>query len=410
MKKTNSKYSSVKRLPKPKAVAVLLNLDDASGRSSLRGVLRYVNGGRRWKLKIVADFERITAAFVDELKSAGVDGVVAGLPEASGCFRELLVSDLPVSFNVLPEEFPVAGNAIRRTAFTDVDNASIAAAAADHLAYRGGFKSVAFVSDRAERRWSYERERAFRAIARERKWDLRAFTCTSDERPLDSAALGAFLNGLPKPAAVWCVYDVTALAVAEACEAAGLAIPAQVAVLGTDNDEVLCRFASPNLSSVAVNHEELGYESARVLDRLMEGRAAPKRPLFIRQQPDAVVERNSTRRIPPAAHLVDRALDFIRARASDALSADDVARHLGVSRQLLDLRFRQVRDTSVGREIRAARLAEIKRLLAETDLSASQIAARCGFPSAAQLAHFFKRVTGMTTGEWKRLQSHAGCG
>ena len=58
MKKTNSKYSSVKRLPKPKAVAVLLNLDDASGRSSLRGVLRYVNGGRRWKLKIVDEKKR----------------------------------------------------------------------------------------------------------------------------------------------------------------------------------------------------------------------------------------------------------------------------------------------------------------------------------------------------------------
>lgn len=389
------------RLPPPRTVAVAINLGDASGRSSLTGILRYVNSGHRWQVKVIGDFERLDGRFVRTAAERGIDGVIAGLPEAAGCFRELLTSELPVSFNVRPETLPVPANRIRRTAFTDVDNASIAQAAVEHFAYRGGFKSVAFVSDRSERTWSAERERTFADHWQKRGISVSRFTCRSDERPMDAKALGRFLAALEKPAAVWCVYDVTAVLVSGVCSDLGLAVPDQVAILGVDNDEVLCRFSAPNLSSVAVDHEELGYRAAEALERLMSGRRPPSAPLLVGRSPRQVIERDSTRRIPPATHLIGNALEFIDANAAAGLTVGDVVRHLGVSRPLADLRFRQVYGKSIGRTIAEARIREIESRLARSDSSFAQIAESCGFSSLSRLAHFFRRETGMTMGEYR---------
>ena len=389
------------RLPPPRTVAVAINLGDASGRSSLAGILRYVNSGHRWQLKIVSDFDRLNDEFVRNAKANGIDGVIAGLPETARCFRSLLVTDLPTAFNVRPERMPVSANRIRRTAFLDVDNESIALAAAEHFAYRGNFRSVAFVSDRAERRWSTEREAHFDAFWKARGVEVRKISCTSGERPMDDKVLGDFLVALPKPAAVWCVYDATAVGVAESCARRGIAIPEQIALLGADNDEMLCRFSTPNLSSVAVNHEELGYRAAAALERLMSGRKAPSRPFLVPSPPRQVIERDSTLRIPPATHLVGNALEFIDANAAAGLTVADVVRHLGVSRPLADLRFRQVCGKSIGRTIAEARIREIESRLARSDSSFAQIAESCGFSSLSRLAHFFRRETGMTMGEYR---------
>lgn len=388
-------------LPPPKTVVVAINLGDTSGRKSFAGVLRFVDSGRRWQLKVINDFSRFDAEYVHTARANGIDGIIAGYPEAKNCFRELLVDSLPVAFNVLPERFPVPPEKIRQTAFADIDNRAIARAAAEHLAFRGNFRSVAFVTDRAERRWSTEREYTFAEAWTRRGLPLRVYSCRSEDRPMDGDDLGRFLMNLPKPAAVWCVYDVTAATVAEVCARHHLGVPNQIAILGVDNDEVLCRFTSPNLSSVAVDHEELGYRAAEALDRMMSGRQPPKKPQIVGSTGIQVVERDSTRRIPPASHLVARALKYITANAAKGIDVNDVVAHLGVSRTLADLRFRQIQKKSIGRTIIEARLAEVKTQLRHSDSSFAQIASTCAFSSFARLAHFFKKETGMTMSEYR---------
>jgi len=389
-----------RRQPKQKTVLVAVELSASSARSALTGILRYVNSGHRWQLKIVSNVDTLTDERVRTAKADGIDGIIAGLPEAAHCFRSLLVSDIPTSITVRPERMPVAPESVRRTVFSDLDNEAIAQAAAEYFASRGNFRSIAFVSYHAELRWSRERERRFCDFWMAKGVKVAKFTCTADDGPMDAEALGDFLRSLPKPAAVWCVYDVTAVSVADVCTRRGIAIPDQIALLGVDNDEVLCRFSTPNLSSVAADHEGLGYHAAEALDRLMSGGKQPSRPFLVAGTP-MIVERDSTRRIPPASHLVGNALKFIAANAASGITVRDVVRHLGVSRPLADLRFRQILKKSIGRTINEARVAEIKRRLTHSDSSVAQISVSCAFSSPARMAHFFKRETGMTMGDYR---------
>ena len=390
----------VKRLPIPRTVSIALNLNDASGRSTLAGIFRYVNSGQRWQLKIQNNFDVFDRNFVKHAKANGIDGIIAGLPEASNCFRDLLRSEIPTAFNVLPEIMPLPPAEIRRTAFCDVDNADIASAAFNHFARYGNFRSVAFISDRAERRWSIEREKTFARLWNDRGIVVQTFLCSSDQRPLDRESLSDFLLRLPKPSAIWCAYDITAVEVAQVCVDIKISVPDQIAILGSDNDEVLCRYATPNLSSVAINHEELGYQTAALLNRLMTDKRARPKTKLIHTPVGAVVLRDSTRRILPAAHLIGEALRFINANVTAGIAVMDVIRHLGVSRPLADLRFRQILNKSIGRTICEARIKEIKNRLLKSDASFAQIAASCSFSSPSRLSHFFRKETGLSMKEF----------
>ena len=387
---------------KPRKVFIALDLSENAGRRILSGILRFANSGRRWQLTVANDFRRIDSGFVQRTLCADFDGVIGGLPELAGGFAELLALPVPFVLNVTPERLPVPASAMRRTVFVDVDNAAIGRAAFEYLSNRGNFRAAAFISDRADRKWSADREKAFVRGWKSRGVTIRALKFATGDRPYDQTALDGFLQSLPKPAAVWCVYDTTAVSVLEACARCEIKVPDQIAILSTDNDEPLCKYASPSLSSIELPQEREGYLAAQALDRLMSGRRPPQKTILTGGDSLKIVERDSSRRIPPAAHLITAAQDFIAAHADSGISVPDVAKHLGISRPLLDLRFRQILNKSVGRAIQDARLGEIKRRLRYTDASMSQIAARCSFSSLPRLAHFFKRETGLSMREYRQ--------
>ena len=396
-----SSHHIVKAQP-PRRVFVALNLGENAGRRILSGILRFANSGCRWHLNIANDFSAINADFVRHVLLPNFDGVIGGLPELSKCFSSLLKSPLPFALNVTPERLPIPASEVQQSVFVDVDNAAIGRTAYDYFSNRGKFLSVAFASDRAERKWSMEREETFVKCWAGKGVKVHTFKLPSDDRPLDTAQLDAFLISLPKPAAIWCVYDITAVAVLEACIRCKIKVPEQIAILGTDNDETLCRYATPTLSSIELPQEHLGFLAAQELDRLMSKRNRPHRTILMGKGESKVVERDSSRHIPPATHLITEAHSFIMARACYGVSINDVVKHLGVSRSLLDLRFRQIENKSIGRVIQEARIHEIKRLLRYSDSSMSHIATRCGFSSLPRLAHFFKRETGLSMGEYRK--------
>jgi len=155
-----------------------------------------------------------------------------------------------------------------------------------------------------------------------------------------------------------------------------------------DNDELLCNSSRPTLSSIQPDHEGLGRFGAEMLDCLMAGRKIPKRiPTSVRST--GVIERDSTRIVPPAGYIVREALAFIKSNATKGIGVDDVVRHLGVSRRLLYLRFRQMHGKSIHETILDTRLALARQKLAKTTLSLAQIATECGFGSANRLSHLF---------------------
>ena len=97
----------------------------------------------------------------------------------------------------------------------------------------------------------------------------------------DFTRLQSWLTHLPKPVGVLACNDTRGRQVLEACAAAGLRVPYDVAVIGVDNDDVQCELSYPTLSGVAPNVEAIGFDAAALLDRILSGRPAPRKPLFI---------------------------------------------------------------------------------------------------------------------------------
>ena len=387
-------------LPPPRHVTIAVGCAVVSGRNNMAGILRYINTGRRWNIEFVQNFDRLTDADIRRIVDSGTDGFILGLPEAEAALPALMRSSVPTVVTVQPETTPIPANKSRNTVFLDVDNAAIGTKAASYLLERGAFRSFAFVSSHPAFRWSSLRRDAFVAYLEKR--DRKVFVFEDGGHRQDGnmaqTALAGFLADLKPPIAVFAAYDGTALQVVEACQRHGIAVPRQIAVLGVDNDEVLCNFTHPTISSINAGHEELGFRAAAILDAMMNGERTPRSPVIVPvPRPDILVtERDSTRNIPPAGHLVRDILAFISRNAASDIRVDDVVRHLGVSRRLAELRFRQIQDDSIGQAIIRARLEEVKRRLCARHRPLAAIAATCGFASASHLAHFVKRHAGTT--------------
>lgn len=300
---------------------------------------------------------------------------------------------------------------------------AIARLAADHLLQRR-FQSFAFAGLRGMR-WSDARQAAFASVISQAGFDChlyhRATTATdgylhaqSRRRPSHPAgaaapahyswdaeqdALAAWLAALPKPIGLMACYDVMGLRVLDACRRIGVAVPEQVAVIGVDNDELLCDLADPPLTSIAHDIESIGYEAAALLDRMLHGQSPPKQPTML--LPRSIVFRKSTDTVAVEDKAVARALSFIRQRAWEGVRVADVADHLGMGRRSLERRFQGSLGRTPGDELARVRLEQVKTLLAETDFTLESIAHKTGFQDAACVSVFFKNQTGQAPGAFR---------
>ena len=110
----------------------------------------------------------------------------------------------------------------------------------------------------------------------------------------------------------------------------------------------------------------------------------------------SLTHRGSTLADSYAGHLVQKALAYIRNNCRRNIGPLDVAERLGVSRPLLDLRFRELLDTSVGKTIIKERLAAVCNELKTSNASVAEIAERFDYDTSAQLMRQFKRELGTT--------------
>ena len=262
------------------------------------------------------------------------------------------------------------------------DNTSVGRLGFRHFCSCGKFNSYGFVPTERGVTWSDEREEAFVRAVRAAGFRAKAFRKPPDE-------LGAWLAGLPKPAAIMVAYDELASDVLAACEQEGLAVPRQVAVLGVDNDPLVCRSATPPLSSVLPDHEEMGYLAAKGLDDLMSGKSRRSTPKHVTLAPHKVVQRESTGTVIPAATLVDRAKAIIKTEAVKGITVEALAQRLHVSRRLAELRFREIEGTTISKAIAARKLDAALRLVKTTRYPLARIAEECGFSDAKHLTHRF---------------------
>jgi LacI family transcriptional regulator len=178
-----------------------------------------------------------------------------------------------------------------------------------------------------------------------------------------------------------------------------VAVPDDVAVIGVDNEEVLCELSDPPLSSVVPNAERIGYEAAALLDRLMSGKRARPEPTFI--GPLAVVARRSTDVLAVQDRQIAAAVRFIREHACENIDVGDILRVVPLSRSTLERRYESILGRSPKQDILRFRLNRAKQYLTETDLTLDAIAEKVGLEHTEYLGRIFKKKFGLTPAKFR---------
>jgi LacI family transcriptional regulator len=273
------------------------------------------------------------------------------------------------------------------------DDAACGRMAAEHFLSLGfenfltvGKKNRKFFRDRIQ---SFTEALGDRARVIEHAWIGESLAHTSLRGPIE-----AVMKKVPKPMAIFAPSDVTCVHVMQSAMALGLKVPEDAAILGANNDELICDFAPVPLSSVRLNFTQWGFEGAALLDKVMQGQAPEKNVPLIR--PVGVVSRQSTNiRLVPDEQ-VAKALRYIWDHLDHPLTVDEIAGHVGVSRATLGRLFRKHMRRSIIDEIASNRLEKARELLALGELPVKEVAAACGFRTPNYFNNVFRKATGAT--------------
>lgn len=277
------------------------------------------------------------------------------------------------------------------------DNQGIGAAAAEHL-LACGLHHLAFFN-LWDSQVEQERMAGFRDTVVAAGKTFHELSFHGHKRPdsTSPAILGWLqekLAALPKPLGVMGQHDREAMYVIQACELAGLKIPDEVAVVGSDNDPLLCDLGLIPLSSVDNRRRDQGYRAAELLDGLMNGEKAPKEPIRVPAGP--VIVRYSSEVLAVPDPDLAQALKFIADHYSQPIDVQQVVDHVNTNRRRLYMLFQQHLGRPIHAEILRRRLEMAKRLLLTTDNKLYAIARACGFLNAQQLTRVFTRELGVS--------------
>lgn len=173
-----------------------------------------------------------------------------------------------------------------------------------------------------------------------------------------------------------------------------MAVPQEIAVIGVDNDEMVCDLAEFPLSSIAVANEKSGYEAASLLHRMMQGEKVGGQVVV--SEPLYAIQRLSTDTLAVEDWAVREALYFIRDHLPRSIAVEDVVKRMCVSRRMAEIRFKKATGRTINEQVMVQRIRIVRELLVETSLPVEVVASRSGFSSAAYLGLKFKAATGLT--------------
>ena len=383
-----------------KRVLAALRLSSASGRDFLAGFSRYARAHCHWQIRILANQDDLTPAILKSAIDEGLDGLVMAENKDPLVARLIESVELPVT--LLGQQGTWIKARKTNISFIRNNDFEIGRFAAKYLLGLGRFRSFAFVPDWAESYWADERAQGFADEIRPTGVAVQTFRGKS--RRYDETTrtrLLSLIRQLPKPVGIMAAADIIATEVLSLCESAAIDVPGSVSVISVDNDELICDFTTPPLTSILPDHEKMGEIAARELMRLMRSRTpSSARQIFSTEK--RLIERESTRTVIPAAQLVDHIVHYIRENISRGITTEEVVRHLGISRRLADLRLRQFENTTVSALIASTRLEEVARWLRKSKASCAKIAQTCAYDNPKHLANAFRRHFGMSMTDYRK--------
>ena len=421
------------RPPQTTRVMINFGLTRRSEQATFRAILDYARTHGPWQCLSTEDR---SLNMGPEPWDGGVTGIIAsgGFSEERG--MQYVRSGVPVVI-IDPAPALLDSGLLKSMPFVHRDSRAIGAMAARHYLERG-YRNFAWVGEPTRWYWSAERRAGYEEALAEAGFSCHVFepadepgsagilpaatsragsprsqegilpaassragSPRSQEGPEAMARLTRFLRSLPVPTAVFAANDEQGRRVLNASTEAGLRVPEQIAVLGVDDDILLCESTVPALSSIRKGDYRCGQIAAGMLDAIMHGRDIPEPHVAI--APIGVVMRGSTGYDAMSDATVARALTYIRTHAATGpVAVDEVAAASKCSRRYLERTFRAKLGRSVHEEIALARIERVKRLLETDSASIGEIIGITGFSGEKHLSILFRRITGTTMTDWRR--------
>jgi LacI family transcriptional regulator len=381
---------------KRKKVALIIEAIRGHERDVMRGIAKYARTCGDWvfyldKLDPYYHFNPAQVKnYISKLLEWGVNGVITRYPEEFAAIKDAGIPMISLKQLGTNENTFI------------VDNTQIGIMGAKYFIDRC-FKHYGF-SGFEDMFWSDIRCQAFCKVIKESGHSISIHEPPKKSVPFSweksQKLLSKWLTSLPKPVAVMTCNDDCAEHVLEAAKSAGLYVPEQVAILGVSNDELICEFSDPSLSSIALNSQQAGYDTGILLNQLMTG-IKPSSSV-INVKPIQVVSRRSTDFLAVEDEAIAQALAYIRRNSSDIIQVESVAEHVGVSLRVLQSRFKEIMGFTLRDELRRARLNRITALLLDTRLSIEQIAAMAGYSTTYNMIRFFRAEMGTSPGQYRK--------
>jgi len=337
------------------------------------GIEGILNWAKRWKADaIIAQFDS-----VDNVDLFKENGIVA------------LAQDYKSRFSTIPNitsDYKLTGKMV-----------------ADFFLQRG-FKNFAFFGYK-NACWSQERCEGFKDEIT--KFGLEKSFYAFHNQKLEELwyykqhPVSKWLKSLPKPIALMACDDTQGQIITEICKICNLRIPEDIAVMGVDNDEMTCDLSDPSLSSVLLDVEKGGYDSAELIDRMVKSQNYDDyRDIFI--STSYIVQRQSTNVYPIQDKEIAKALKFIDECTLEKINVDDVVKQVPLSRRLLEIRFKQFTKMSIYQYIMKKRMDHFAQLLIESKAPVNEIAAQLGITDMKNLSRQFKTIEGCSPLEYRK--------
>jgi LacI family transcriptional regulator len=381
-------------------VILLIERARAYGRGLLRGIARYASSHGPWLVRMEPEFYRFSRRQSGQwMKQSQTDGVIAH------------VADIQVIESITHLGVPAVIAGIREPAanahVVTTDDEAIGQMAVDYFLDRG-FRRLAYCG-LDDMHWSVRRGEAFVRQAAQAGCEVRVYEPPGSRRwrtdEAERPALADWLRSLPKPTALLACNDDRGKQVLAACKVAGLEVPDDIAILGVDNDDLVCELEYPQLSSIALSVEAAGYAAATLLDGLMTGNKSGRTWEQVVVSPLYIVERQSTDVLATEDREVAAGLRFIRENVTMGIQVGDVAEAVSLSRRTLQQRFRRTLGRSIHDEIKRSRIDHMARLLVSTNRPIGEIARALQCTEVKNIARYFRQRTGLTPAQYRKKHS-----
>ena len=385
----------------PKVIVLLLTAFKVH-RDFLRGVIRFNRLHGPWEMHIIEGGKFEQATF--NSKTSEYDGLIAYATDDN--YLNIIKTQNKPSIVVDPWDDYQSQLPLREYDTILCDSQAVGRAAADYFLSQK-FRHFGYVSiaQTENLQWSRERYNGFVSQVENAGYKCHLYENFSPKTQNDWGAeakdLTKWLSALPKQIALLAAMDVRGRQLIEACRSAGISVPGEVAVLGVDNDELLCESTYPPMSSIKMNIEEAAFQGAALLHkRMMEKSNSPAELIYY--GPTEIVSRRSTNPSIVRNKKVIEALEFIEMNARHLITTVDVANHVGISRRSLEMSFKKEIFRTVNQEITRIRLEKVRLLLKETEMSIAKIARETGFTNENYLSLVFRKHEKMTMSDYRR--------